>query len=381
MSNEQHTQIITELRNALPILKEKSNMGLIYFDSHQKAESLLRWHERGLTLTDKQVLLIGRLLQRARRKHKKIDLSFTGGGAAKVDTDAIIEKVVEQVGDQRVDVSSVIEGILPRVLAHLEERAPRKVEIVVQQVTGKMHNVTGPTHRCFDKLLRMASGRDPETGYVPGIMLQGEASSGKTTACAQLAKALGLKFYTNGAISFAHDMLGFNNVSGYQTTPFRMAYEHGGVYCFDEIDRSDPNALLAVNPHLANGYAAFPDGMVKRHPDCIIIATANTWGLGADAQYSGATKLDGATLSRFPGKLCWDIDPELESAIVQHPEWLARVRRARERARLAGLQVMICTRIAQAGATYIRQGFSLDEAAELTFLANLKPDQRTQVED
>ena len=368
---------ITELKAVMPILTEKAQMGLIHFDSHRKAADLIRWYEAGRTFSDKQVLFVGRLLQRARRKHKKVDLT---AHATPVDTDALAQKVISQIGDQKVDIDKVIELITPRVIAHLEARAPRKVEITLTRPDGKKHKVSSPTHGMFDRLLRAATGRLPN-GYVPGIFLQGEASSGKTTGAKMLAEALGLKWYFNGAISFPHEMLGFIDGAGkYHRTPFRDAYEHGGVYTFDEVDRSDPVALLAVNPHLANGVATFPDKQVKRHPDCIIVCTANTWGLGADANYSGATKLDAAFLSRFPVRINWDIDPELESKIVDHAEWLTRVRRARERARAVGLKVMIDTRVGQAGAALIAQGFTLDEAAEMTYLANLKPDQRRQVE-
>jgi len=373
---------VNDLRNALPILKEKSQLGLIYFDSHDKATSLLRWHDRGMDWTPKQVLLVGRLLQRARRKHKKIDLTFTSSTppATPVDIDAIVRTVIEKVGDQRVSVDSVISGIMPRVLEAVEKRAPRKVEVTVTKADGKKFTIKGPMHRCFDMLLRAANAR-LANGLAPGIFLQGEASSGKSSAGAQLALALGLKHYFNGAITFPHEMLGFIDGAGkYHRTPFRDAYEFGGVYVFDEVDRSDPNALLAVNPHLANDVATFPDKQIKRHPNCIIICAANTWGLGADANYSGATKLDAAFLSRFPVRINWDIDPDLESAIVTHPEWLARVRKARERARLAGLKVLIDVRVGLAGVALIEQGFSVDEVAQMTYLANLKPDQRRQVE-
>jgi cobaltochelatase CobS len=178
-----------------------------------------------------------------------------------------------------------------------------------------------------------------------------------------------------------HEMLGFIDAGGtYHRTPFRDAYEHGGVYTFDEVDRSDPVALLAVNPHLANGVATFPDKQVQRHPDCIIIATANTWGTGADAQYSGATKLDAAFLSRFPMRIRWNIDEATELAIVVNDRWTRRVQAARKRAQAAGLKVMIDTRISQAGAALIGTGMSEDEAAQQTYLANVTPEQAAMIE-
>lgn len=366
---------IIELEQALPILTEKSKLGVIHFDSHVKAASLIQWAKAGKTLTDKQKLLVGRLLQRAKRKHKKVDFSATT-----VNTDSLVQQVIEKIGEQKVDLAAVIAAVAPKVMAAMEARTPRKVEVTVTKADGKKHVVKGAQHAKFTTLLRAATCR-MSNGMSPGIFLQGEASSGKSTAGKMLAEALGLKWHFNGAISFPHEMLGFIDGAGkYHRTPFREACEHGGVYTFDEADRSDPVALLAVNPHLAGDVATFPDKQIKRHKDCIIMVAANTWGLGADANYSGATKLDAAFLSRFPIRINWDIDPVLEEAIVKHPEWLARVRKARERARQVGLKVMIDTRIGQAGAALIEKGFTLDEAAEMTYLANLKPDQRKQLE-
>ena len=54
--------------------------------------------------------------------------------------------------------------------------------------------------------------------------------------------------------------------------------------------------------------------------------------------------MDAAFLSRFPVRINWDIDHELESQIVANAEWLGRVRAARTRARAAGLKVLIDTR-------------------------------------
>ena len=269
----------------------------------------------------------------------------------------------------------IAQKVLEQALKELEARKPREVRITVTR-EGQERTVQGTPHPQFERLLRAASTRLPD-GFAPGILLAGEASSGKTSGARMLAEALGLPWHFNGAISFPHEMLGFIDAGGtYHRTPFREAYEHGGVYTFDEVDRSDPVALLAVNPHLANGIATFPDGQVQRHKDCIIIATANTWGHGADGQYSGATKLDAAFLSRFPVRIGWDIDPQLEERLVGSGPWLARLRADREKARAAGLKVLIDVRAGLAGAALLATGYSVQEAAEMTYLAALKPDQR-----
>jgi hypothetical protein len=363
---------IEELRALLPVLKEKEKQGLI-LPSFAKATDLVAWVDRGRTLTEKQELFVGRLILRAKRKHKSAIVTVQ---AEKVDEQSIVDQVLERVGRTAVDVDAVARV----VLAEMDRRTPPRVEVMVQPAAGgKAARVDGPQHRMFQHLARAAAVRLPG-GYAPGIFLQGEASSGKTTGARMLAEALKLKWHFNGAISFPHEMLGFIDGAGkYHRTPFREAYEHGGVYTFDEVDRSDPVALLAVNPHLANGIATFPDKQVKRHKDCIIVCTANTWGLGADANYSGATKLDAAFLSRFPVRINWDIDLKLEEQIVGNAEWLNRVRAARDKARVAGIKVMIDTRAAQAGAALIAAGYSMDEAASMTYLANMKTDQRALI--
>jgi hypothetical protein len=383
MNTNMIQQQVNELRTALPVLEEKSKLGLINFDSHVKAKDLLRWHDAGRPFTDKQILFVGRLLQRAKRVHKKMNVSLDVTNS--VNTDSIVAKVLAEVeqksgGLKPSDLATLEGTVTAKVLAVIEQRKPRIVEIHVKKHGEKTHIVAGDTHKVFADLLKAATIKLPN-GYTNGIFIAGEASSGKTTGCKMLAEALGLKWHFNGAISFPHEMLGFIDGAGkYHRTPFREAYEFGGVYTFDEVDRSHPVALLAVNPHLANGIATFPDKQVKRHKDCIIICTANTWGLGADANYSGATKLDAAFLSRFPIRLAWDIDPVLEEKIVTNTDWLARVRKARQRAREVGLKVMIDTRAAQAGQSLIEAGFTMDEAASMTYLANMKPDQRKQVE-
>ena len=131
-------------------------------------------------------------------------------------------------------------------------------------------------------------------------MLVGPAGSGKTTLAAQVAQALNLEFYFTGALQTKYDIIGFIDGNGiYHRTAFRNAFENGGVFLWDEIDSSDARAMVAFNSALENDTADFPDGNVKRHPDFISIASANTYGRGADRMYIGRNHLDAATLDRF----------------------------------------------------------------------------------
>ena len=275
----------------------------------------------------------------------------------------------------RADLEPLVKGIVERALdgvasVTIELKAP-------DGTTTGTHD--GHAHPLFTTLCRALACRQVDS-YAPNIWIAGPAGSGKTHAVSSFAKLADLDFYYNGALSMPHELLGFIDANGtYHRTPFRDAYEHGGVYLFDEVDGSDNSALLALNAALANGRASFPDGQVKRHADCRIVATANTWGLGATADYVGRSKIDAAFLSRFPVRLHWQYDTALEIAINGNPEFARRVQAARERARAAGLKVLIDPRATIAGAALIAGGFTHDEAAAMTYLANLSDDQKRLV--
>jgi hypothetical protein len=149
---------------------------------------------------------------------------------------------------------------------------------------------------------------------------------------------------------------------------------------FDEIDSSDNSPLLCLAGALANSGFAFPDCFVTRHLDSVIIAAGNTWGNGAQGEFVGRNKLDGAIKSRFPVRLHWDYDEKLERAISGNVDWACRIQKARANARRAGLKVIIDPRMTQAGAALIAAGMSFDDAARLTYLADLSDDQHKIVE-
>jgi MoxR-like ATPase len=178
------------------------------------------------------------------------------------------------------------------------------------------------------------------------------------------AKALDRKFYSTGSVQSEFRLTGFIDAKGEVVrTPFREAFEHGGVFLWDEIDGSNPNALIAFNQALENGVFAFPDGMVEKHPDCVCIAAANTWGAGATAEYVGRTRIDGATVDRFV-QVAVDYDEKMELAMAgaDFEDWAKEVQKYRKNARAAGVRAIISTRAIIKGMTIMRDGGDKKEA-------------------
>lgn len=163
-------------------------------------------------------------------------------------------------------------------------------------------------HEKFDEVLSLIQLDEP-------VMLIGPAGSGKNHSIAQIAQALGKKMYYTNNASNEFKLTGFIDAGGhYRDTEFYKAFKNGGIFFLDEIDNSDPSALIVINSALANGYMAFPHETIDRHPDFRMVAAANTWGKGSDLQYVGRNALDGATLDRFDN-VFFDYDRKLERAL------------------------------------------------------------------
>ena len=133
----------------------------------------------------------------------------------------------------------------------------------------------------------------------------------------------------------------------------------------DEIDNSNPSALLAINSAIGTGdnhYMAFPDGkFYKAHPDFRIIAAANTFGTGADAIYCGRQTLDGASLNRF-STIVIDYDREIEKKVTDNSEILELYWNVREIINKNGIRHVISTRnIINATDLIKSKAFSIEE--------------------
>lgn len=204
------------------------------------------------------------------------------------------------------------------------------------------------------------------------VWTTGPAGSGKTTLAHQVADALGRPF---GFQSFAADSSAGSLIGGidahgtYHETAFIHAYETGGVYLLDEIDAAPAEILVAVNAALANGSLSLPRHhdharrTIKRHPNTVILAAANTYGTGATAQYVGRGQIDAATLDRFTGAVFTiGYDEQLERAVCPDDTTREIVQNMRAACESAGMRRIVSTRAVIAAARMNAAGF---DAAEI----------------
>lgn len=276
-------------------------------------------------------------------------------------------------------VRAIVEEAIAPLKAIVQDQAP--VLLTVRENGDHIAKIDGLRHRQFEKLLRVLSARDVSDRPL-NVWLAGPTQSGKTTAAEQAAEALGLPFEFHGAMTMAHELSGFVDGHGsYHETPFVRFFRNGGVMLLDEIDAGSNEALLALNAALANGLMSLPSGeVIRRHKDFVCIGAANTWGAGATAEYIGRAKIDGAFLQRFPVKIFWEYDADLERKFCGNPDFALRVQAARKAAQSVGLKVNITPAHSKAGAALIASGFTEDEAASMTYLAGLTVEQIKQVE-
>lgn len=223
-------------------------------------------------------------------------------------------------------------------------------------------------HPLFERVCKAVS-----VGVAPLVF--GPAGSGKTTLAEQVSEALDLPFYFSGAVLKKHELLGYTDANGrIVRTQFREAFEHGGLFLFDEVDASSPAALLCVNAALANAKCDFPDGTVKAHKDFRFIAAANTNGQGATREYCGRNQLDAATLDRFVTFNC-EYDPALTARLIgafdlapevlaKALEWDKRVLDYRKALTEANVRGVISPRASLNGTKLLSAGFTYDELEE-----------------
>ena len=236
-----------------------------------------------------------------------------------VETQKNILQMIKKTIDE-YDVENNISNKLQQLFDEIFNEYTKTIDVPVKHIIKLNDIVLGQTqggyyHEKFEQILTQVQLDEP-------IMLIGPVGSGKNVAVQQVADALGKHMYYTNNASNEFKLTGFIDAGGnYRDTEFYKAFKNGGVFFLDEIDNSDPSALIVINSALANGYMAFPHETIDRHPDFRIVAAANTWGKGADLQYVGRNALDGATLDRFDN-IFFDYDRHLEEKLYPNEEVL-----------------------------------------------------------
>jgi cobaltochelatase CobS len=133
--------------------------------------------------------------------------------------------------------------------------------------------------------------------------------------------------------------------------------------------------IVSINQALANGVTAFPDGMVPKHPDFILVATANTWGNGTSREYVGRNQLDASTLDRF-AMIEWSYDEALEDALTSNKKWLAEVRRIRAIVAEKKIRTVVSPRASITGSKLLAAGLSWDTVKEMLILKSMNDTER-----
>lgn len=234
----------------------------------------------------------------------------------------------------------------------------------------RAHEIEGPVHPVFERVLKLVScGQN--------VLLVGPAGCGKTTLAKHLAKALSRDFgMISGSAGVSESQLtgwllpGRGGEFEYRPSEFVKLYERGScVFLLDEYDAFEPNMLLTANAALDNGRMHIPhrvhEPVVLRGSDVAIVATANTYGTGADPLYAGRNQMDAASNDRFL-LIEMDYDSALEGTLMKSYGWTDQQKAAlwalRAKVRENRLARVVSTRAIHKVSALMATGCSFDDA-------------------
>lgn len=137
---------------------------------------------------------------------------------------------------------------------------------------------------------------------IRNVWMVGPAGCGKSTMARNVAKELDIPYLciSCGIGTSATEFIGYKYPNR-ESTKFAEYYAKPSIILIDEMTALDPAVGQVLNAALANGEIETTTGLVCRHPECIIIATSNTFGNGASRQYVANNQLDASTIDRFIG--------------------------------------------------------------------------------
>lgn len=308
--------------------------------------------------------LVGDMLAVAREYADNADVNLRGE----------LQEYAQSMGGKNLavllqEIDAVRDDIPNQITAALKAIAPTRLNISLNTAPP---TPLGLVHKKTPAIIKaLAAGVN--------IYLHGPAGSGKTTVARKAAEAFGLQFYFAAKVESEYQLIGFTDAKGDAVrTPFREAYEHGGVFLFDEMDGSSPAAVVALNAALANGICPFPDRIVTRHKDFHVIGAGNTKLTGATRQYAGRNKLDAASIDRF-AFIEFDYDDALESTLATDAQWCEFVQKVRRACKARGIDHLVTPRATYDGCKLLADGFTWDEVSDMCIFKGLDGDTVAQI--
>ena len=184
---------------------------------------------------------------------------------------------------------------------------------------------------------------------IDNIWMVGPAGCGKSTMARNVAKEKELPYLcvSCGIGTSAAEFIGYKYPTR-EATKFAEYYAKQSIILIDEFTALDPSVAQVVNAALANGEIETTTGLVKRHPECIIIATSNTFGSGADRQYVANNQLDASTIDRFIGGII-EVDYSESYESQYDAEVVFYVNKLRKIIKKNNIRRVASTRMIQAG--------------------------------
>lgn len=211
---------------------------------------------------------------------------------ASADVQALYE-LISRIGGSNTPATidaSAVRKIVTETLCEYAHKDNKRLQAIARTAA----NNEGVHCANFDEICDYVAQGQP-------VYMYGAAGCGKSHTAEQVAQALGLEFYSQSQVLFAHDVKGYGDANGnYQQTPFYKAFTQGGLFFIDEMDASAAEALVVLNTAIANRRYDFPViGNVQAHPNFRIIAAGNTAMTGADMEYTARFVQDASTRNRF----------------------------------------------------------------------------------
>lgn len=258
------------------------------------------------------------------------------------------EARVESTSIESIIMRNVADALTPAIAQKIKEKVgalagavPVALEIKIAETVRQLPAEV--RHSQFEKILAATIAGE-------SLWLKGDAGTGKSFICKQVADALGAEYYCTGSIMDEYAGLkGFIDANGVKHgTEFTKALdssEEGNevVICFDEADGSIPEVMVTINNFLAGGIIECMGKSYTKLDNLHIVACGNTNGRGGSTMYTRQI-IDEATLDRF-AFIEVDYDKSIELNVAGGDEELADFcRQLRTSASNCGIQMLVTYR-------------------------------------